>query len=267
MDMTKTDPLRPPTGFAAPYTLYDRTDMPVTALAADYSPGHETLRHDHPRIQLIHAVRGVMVVSTDVGQWIVPPSRGLCVPAGVAHSIRMVGHVEMRTVYIRPDAAPGLMARCAVLGVSPLLRELILAAVDVPLPYSARSRHGRLMRLLLDEVEQMPTLPLSLPRPADPRLQTICATITQKPDDPSTAGEWARRLGVDPKTIHRLFLRETGMTFGQWRRQARLLAALEHLASGARVIDVALDLGYNSPTAFATMFKRQFGVAPSSFFQ
>ena len=97
--MAKTgDPRRPPEGFAAPYMLYDRTDMPVTALAADYSPDHETPRHDHPRIQLIHAVRGVMVVSTNVGQWIVPPSRGLCVPAGIAHSIRMVGHVEMRTV-------------------------------------------------------------------------------------------------------------------------------------------------------------------------
>jgi AraC-like DNA-binding protein len=271
MDMTET--ARPdeqdeaPDGFAVPYKRYDRTEMPVAVLAADYLPDHETPRHDHPHIQLIHAVRGVMVVSTSIGQWIVPPSRGLWMPAGVEHSIRMVGNVEMRTAFIRPDAAPDLLAQCAVLGVSPLLRELILAGVEVPLPYEADSRHGRLMRLLLDEVQQMPTLPLSLPHPADPRLQRICATITQTPDDASTAGDWAQRLGVDPKTIHRLFLRETGMTFGQWRQQARLLAALEHLASGARIVDVALELGYNSPTAFATMFKRQFGVAPSSFFQ
>lgn len=254
-------------GFAAPYTLYDRNDMPVTAMAADYSPDHETPRHDHPHIQLIHALHGVMVVSTDIGQWIVPPSRGLWMPAGVTHSIRMVGNVKMRTAFIRPDAAPDLLAQCAVLGVSPLLRELILAAIDVPLPYAAESRHGRLMRLLLDEVVQMPTLPLSLPHPADARLRQICTTITQTPDDSSTISDWARRLSVDPKTIHRLFQRETGMTFGQWRQQARLLAALEHLATGARVVDIALDLGYSSPTAFATMFKRQFGVAPSSFFK
>jgi AraC-like DNA-binding protein len=253
-------------GFAAPYTLYDRNAMPVTAMAADYLPDHETPRHDHPHIQLIHALHGVMVVSTDVGQWIVPPTRGLWMPAGFAHSIRMVGNVKMRTAFIRPDAAPGMLAHCAVLGVSPLLRELIVAAIDVPLPYDAESRHGRLMRLLLDEVVQMPSLPLSLPHPADKRLQVICATITQTPDDATTVGEWAQRLGVDPKTIHRLFLRETGMTFGQWRQQARLLAALEHLATGARVVDVALELGYNSPTAFATMFKRQFGVSPSVFF-
>lgn len=262
-----TAPHTPRSGFAAPYTLYDRNEMPVTAMAADYLPDHETPRHQHPHIQLIHAIRGVMVVSTSLGQWVVPPTRGLWMPAGIEHCIRMVGNVEMRTAFIRPDAATGLATQCAVLGVSPLLRELLVAAIDVPLPYAAESRHGRLMRLLLDEVVQMPTLPLSLPHPADPRLKKICERITGMPDDSSTAGEWAQRLGVDPKTIHRLFLRETGMTFGQWRQQARLLSALESLASGVRVVDVALELGYGSPTAFSTMFKRQFGVAPSVFFK
>ena len=46
--------------------------------------------------------------------------------------------------------------------------------------------------------------------------------------------------------MQRLFLRHTGMTFGRWRQQARLLAAMERLARGERVLDVALDLGYES---------------------
>ncbi|MBS0315503.1 MAG: helix-turn-helix domain-containing protein [Proteobacteria bacterium] len=165
-------------------------------------------------------------------------------------------------------AAFGAVGQELVAGASLIVLALgLFAAVDVPLPYTARSRHGRLMRLLLDEVEQMPTLPLSLPHPADPRLQAICTALARSPDDASTASDWARRLGVHTKTLHRLFLRETGMSFGQWRQQARLLAALEQLAGGARVIDVALALGYSSPTAFATMFRRQFGVAPSRFFR
>jgi AraC-like DNA-binding protein len=57
------------------------------------------------------------------------------------------------------------------------------------------------------------------------------------------------------------------MTFGQWRQQARLLRALERLAGGEKVVDVALALGYESPSAFATMFKRQFGQTPSQFFR
>lgn len=249
------------------YERYDRGPMPVAAMAADYEPGDVTKPHQHPHAQLIHAVHGVMVVCTADGQWIVPPTRGMWMPAGTVHWIRMVGHVQMRTAYIRADAAPDLPTRCTVLGISPLLRELILAAIDIPLPYAADSREGRLMRLLLDEVMLVPTLPLHLPHPADAGLREICETIVRTPDSALTLADWGARLGVDPKTIQRRFARETGMTFGQWRQQARLLAALEKLAAGAKVVDVALDLGYESPSAFATMFRRQFGVPPSVFFR
>ncbi|GAB7548027.1 AraC family transcriptional regulator [Cupriavidus sp. 8B] len=249
------------------YLQYDRSPMPVTAMAADYQPGHVTKPHQHPNAQLIHAVHGVMVVATAEGQWIVPPTRGMWMPGGTVHWIRMVGHVRMRTAYIRPDAAANLPTRCTVLGITPLLRELILAAIDIPTPYAAESRDGRLMRLLLDEVMLVPTLPLHLPRPADAGLREICDAIVGAPDTALTLAQWGERLGVDPKTIQRRFARETGMTFGQWRQQARLLSALEGLAAGAKVVDVALDLGYESPSAFSTMFRRQFGVPPSGFFR
>lgn len=249
------------------YLQFDRSPMPVTAMAADYLPGHVTKAHQHPHAQLVHAVHGVMVVSTAQGQWIVPPTRGMWMPADTVHWIRMVGRVQMRTAYIRPDASDRLPTQCTVLGISPLLRELILAAIDIPLPYGPDSRDGRLMRLLLDEVLLVPTLPLHLPHPADADLREICEEIVTTPDSTSTLADWGARLGLDPKTIQRRFARETGMTFGQWRQQARLLAALEKLAAGAKILDVALDLGYDSPSAFATMFKRQFGVPPSAFFR
>lgn len=249
------------------YLQYDRSTMPVTAMAADYVPGHVTRPHQHPHAQLVHAMHGVMVVSTSEGQWIVPPTRGMWMPGGTVHWIRMVGRVQMRTAYIRPDAAPDLPTQCTVLGISPLLRELILAAIDVPLPYPPDSRDGRLMRLLLDEVKLVPTLPLHLPRPTDQGLRMICERIIASPDTDLTLADWGSELNVDPKTIQRRFARETGMTFGQWRQQARLLAALERLAAGGKVVDVALDMGYESPSAFATMFRRQFGVPPSAFFK
>lgn len=248
------------------YQQFDRTAMPVTALAEDYPDGQFTPRHSHPNAQLAHAVRGVMVVTTENGQWIVPPTRGLWIPGGVSHATRMVGEVLMRTAFIRPDAAPALPSHCVVLKISPLLRELILSAIDMTTPYESDSRAGHLAQLLLDELQQMPSLPLFLPLPADSRLRTICDAIKSAPDESTTVSEWSRRLAIDPKTIQRLFLRETGMTFGQWRTQARLLIALERLAAGDKVVDVALDLGYESQSAFATMFKKQFGVSPSRFF-
>ena len=64
------------------YLQYDRGPMPVAAMAADYLPTHVTKPHQHPHAQLIHAVHGVMVVSTSEGQWIVPPTRGMWMPGG-----------------------------------------------------------------------------------------------------------------------------------------------------------------------------------------
>jgi AraC-like DNA-binding protein len=123
------------------------------------------------------------------------------------------------------------------------------------------------MQLVLDELQTLPVLPLHLPEPRDPRLRTIGRQLESTPEDTSTLQDWAARLQVDVKTIQRLCAREFGMTFGQWRQQSRLLRALERLAVGEKVIDVALSLGYDSPSAFATMFKRRFGQSPSRFFR
>ena len=256
-------------GFLNPQILatIDANTLPVFTRSTDYPEGHVVDWHEHARGQLVYAVHGVMMVAAQGGQWIVPPTRAIWMPAGVAHRIRCVGVVHMRSLYVRPDAAPQLPARAQAVGVSPLLRELIQAAMEVPMPYAEDSRDGRLMRLLLDELHALPVLPLHLPQPADARLRRICAHIAAQPDDVSTLADWAATLGIAAKTIQRLFARETGMTFGQWRQQARLLHGLERLALGDKVVDVALALGYDSPSAFAAMFKRQFGETPSAFFR
>ncbi|MEG0922936.1 MAG: helix-turn-helix transcriptional regulator [Comamonas sp.] len=246
----------------------EASPVPVVCHATDYPAGSSTGQHHHPfHHQLIHAVDGVMVVIAEAGQWIVPPTRGIWMPAGTVHLVRYVGEVRMRSLFVRPHAAKGLPIEAQVVGISPLLRELIRAAAAVDKCYDSDSRDGRLMRFLLDELHALPVLPMHLPSPSDSRLQRICSHIQQQPDDNTTLAAWADQLAVDPKTLQRLFARDTGMGFARWRQQARLLKALELLAQGDKVIDVALALGYESPGAFATMFKRQFGQTPSGFFR
>lgn len=259
---------RPQPLIALPEVLaeVDRSSAEVACRANDYPPGWFIEPHAHAKHQLVHAVRGVMLVQAEAGHWVVPPTRGIWVPAGMRHAIRCVGQVHMRSLFVKPAAATRLPQGCCAVGISALLRELILAAVDVRLPCAPNSRDARLMRLMLDELRTLPVLPLHLPTPADARLQAICTRLRERPEDDATLQDWGTALGVDGKTIQRLFARETGMTFGQWRQQARLLRALELLAGGAKVVDVALALGYDSPSAFATMFKRQFGQVPSRFF-
>jgi AraC-like DNA-binding protein/quercetin dioxygenase-like cupin family protein len=240
----------------------------VLCRARDYAPGTVIPLHHHPdRHQLVYAASGVLVVQAGAGRWVVPSTRAIWMPAGTGHKVSCIGAVRMRSLYIVPQAIVHAPSGAATVSITPLLAELIRAAADVEQPYAADSRDGHLMQLILDELQALPVLPLHVPQPVDARLQQILQHWETLPDDASTLQDWAVRLGVDAKTIQRLCRRELGMTFGNWRQQIRLVRALERLAHGEKVIDVALSQGYASPSAFTAMFKKRFGQLPSQFFQ
>lgn len=240
------------------------TERPMIAMEANWPAGASTGWHSHPRGQLLYAIEGVMRVDSAAGFWVVPPNRTLWLAPGVRHAVRMSGDVQMRTAFIDTARINALPEHSCVINVSPLLRELLVAAVQVPRDHAEDGRDARLMGLLLDELRTAETLPLHLPVPQDARVRRICEALLDHPADTATAAQWAARLGVASKTVHRLFLQETGMGFAQWREQARLLFALRRLAEGARIIDVAFECGYASQSAFAAMFRRHFGAPPSS---
>lgn len=239
----------------------------VSSSATDYPADWHIPPHSHNKHQLLYAIQGVMVVHAALHQWIVPPSRGILIPARQEHAIRCIGAVKMRSVFVQADASMDLPGETKAVSISPLLRELIQTSIGIAEPYPSNSREARVMNLILDELKILPALPLHLPQPSDPRIQQICTALHSDPGDNATLADWSARLHLDEKTIQRLFQKGTGMTFGQWRQQARLLQALERIAVGEKIIDVAGALGYESPSAFATMFKKQFGTTPSQFFK
>ncbi|WP_198147576.1 AraC family transcriptional regulator [Sphingobium chungbukense] len=249
------------------HLAYHDADRVTVAMDVDYPDGASTGWHAHPRAQLLHAIEGVMTVRSEAGTWVVPPSRALWLVAGMKHEVRMSGAVKIRTVFIDATALDHLPKQSRVVSVSPLLRELIVAAVRIPLDYPGYCRDARLMRLLIDEIREADVLPLHLPSPRELRVRRICEGLLADPASSSTAEQWGRQLGVTARTVHRLFVRETGMTFAQWRDQARLLIALQRLAQAERVIDVAFDCGYASQSAFTAMFRRHFGKPPSEFYR
>ncbi len=245
---------------------YMRVPRPIAAMAKDFPHRHHIPVARHERGQLVYAVSGVMTVTTPHGTWVVPPQRAVWVPPRTDHESRMSGRVQMRTLYLRRDAATTLPRCCCVMNVSPLLRELILAATEMSLVYDERGRDARVMRLILDELRSASDLPLHLPLPADRRLALICDAILAAPADARSLDDWAKAVGASTRTLARHFREETGMSFAAWRQQARLLESLRRLAAGEPVTKVALDCGYASASAFGAMFRRALGVAPSAYF-
>jgi AraC-like DNA-binding protein len=241
----------------------------LRSLSMRYESGSRLPAHRHDWGQLVYASRGVMTVGTPAGTWVVPPLRAVWIPPGALHRIEMSGAVFMRTLYLAPGL-PGLPARlpptCCVVQVSPLLRELVLHAVALAPLDPAVPEHARLVDFLLDQLETVPTVPLSLPMPGDPRALRVAEALREHPADPRTLAALARSAGASKRTLERVFRRETGLSFGRWRQQLRLLEALRMLAAGRAVTDVALDVGYESPSAFITMFKGALGTTPSRYY-
>jgi AraC-like DNA-binding protein len=182
------------------------------------------------------------------------------------HRVIMLGPVQMRTLYIRQDVVPGLPEVCCLIEVSPLLRALILALIEEPLDYDRAGRAGQIAALVLSELRFLKVPALHLPMPSEPRLHRLCAGLVANPDSRETLETLAEQQATSSRTLARQFQRETGMSFRQWRQQARLVEALGQLANGAPVARVADSLGYRSASAFAAMFKRTLGVEPRRYF-
>ncbi|MFT3964506.1 MAG: helix-turn-helix transcriptional regulator [Sphingobium sp.] len=240
-------------------------DRTVVGVGNDYPPAYELAFHTHKRGQLLHAMTGVMAVSTPEGAWVTPPEQAVWIPAGMPHAVRMIGPVSTRCVMIAGEIAHGMGPRCCVVGVSRLLDALLEEAVVLPVEYDEAGRDGLVMRLVVEEVRRAPVIPLAVPFPRSEALARRCHAFIAAPDVKSGIDEWADALGLNRRSFTRHFRRETGMSFAEWRQQACLAAALPRIAAGEAITSVALDLGYDSPASFSTMFRRVLGSAPSRY--
>jgi len=241
---------------------FDDVPRPVIVLGNDFPDGHVIPPHRHRRSQMLYGASGAIIVSTDQGNWVVPPQRAIWIPAGIAHQVIMLGAVATRSIYLEPSASAGMPDRCQVVAISLFLRNLMAEALDLPVNYEPESRAGALMTLLQHEMRQMPVLPIALPFPQHAALARRCRQFLDQPTPHETIDHWAADLGLSRRAFTRLFRRETALSFVAWRQQACLFAALPRLIAGESVTAVAIDLGYDNPAAFTTMFKRALGASP-----
>jgi AraC-like DNA-binding protein len=249
--------------------LFDRNGRllaQVASVSFDFHDGEVIPEHFHPEDQLAFASTGVMTVRTSSGIWVVPPFRAVWIPAGTRHSIAMSGPVSLRTLYFLPRLLAALPKKCFVMNVSSLLAELILHACTFARLSMKIPQQKRIIEIIVDQLHAVHSIPLQLPRPADSRAVRIMNRLLDEPGEQRSLLTLCKDCGASKRTIERLFLAETKMTFGRWRQQLRLLHAMQSLASGEKVIRAAMDAGYNSPSAFISMFRKQLGTTPTRYF-
>ena len=254
--------MRPPCSTACDLSLSHGPAMAMRMDFADYEA--EADPHQHPQGQLILALHGAVTCTAGSGVWIVPPDCGLWVPGGVPHSNQVTLNARLTYLFVEPGAA-ALPDECCTLSVSPMLREMIHRLADLPEQDGRDTHVERLMRVMLDELALMPRQRLELPVSDHPKIALIARALLANPSDRRTLGQWAEHVAVSERTLKRLMIEETGLSFGRWRRQLHLVIALRELAGGATVQKVAGDLGYESTTAFIVMFRKALGTTPSRY--
>ena len=251
---------------------------PRTSLDLDYEPSvpvmahrvdveereREVPIHVHRSGQLVMALRGAVSCDVPGAMWMVPPQAGVWIPGGTPHSNHSTANAVIFYLFVARDAAP-LPASCCTLRISPMLGEMIQYLAEQPPSYEPGGPTDRLAHVLLDQLCAMPKEEVSLPMPEDARLRKVSRAMMRDPSDRRTQKDWAHQLGMSERTLNRLCTALTGLSFGRWRRQLHMMVALRELSGGATVQQVAYDLGYESPSAFITMFKKAFGKPPATY--
>lgn len=228
--------------------------QPVVSLGKLYPDGDVSIRHSHPRHQLIYSVSGLTMAETQSVTWAVPAGYGLVVPAGMFHQI---GEVMLESLYLKPNAVEnGALDECRIVTVSPLLATLIaeFCALDNPWPTTDKAHH--LISLILLELADAPTSPLALPLPTDAKFRRVCDVLMANPALHKTIDHWAYDIGASRRSFTRGFQKQTGLSFGNWTQRLRCQLALQKIASGMAVETAAYEVGYASRYSLEAMMRR-----------
>lgn len=260
--------------------MADEAFLRVRSLAVDYLRGSHEARHAHPWGQLLFAARGTLRAVIDRDVWILPPSRALWIPAGIAHALVMPGPVMLRTLWFRvppwPVDGTGVRVfevsrltwntKCSMPGsaglraVASLLDEAILRTCELHWLDERRAFDRVLADLMAAELAEAPSRRLCLPMPEDPRARRLAESWLEGDEPGDPAGSFSR-LGLSRRTAERLFHKETGLSPGRFRQLTRLIRGLAALSAGATVSEASQVSGYGSRSGFHDAFKGVFGVA------
>lgn len=244
---------------------YDpKPGVSISTLAYEYPAGFDVVEHAHGSDQVIYAPRGVMEVAAGRSVWLIPPQFAVWIPAHTAHRIRMPGAVSMRTLYLRQGLASRLPRTCTVLQVTTLLRELIVETVRMGRLRTRNRLHRTMRDLIVHHLHGASIVPIFVTLPSDPRALAVAEATMADRGAGRSLPELCAQAGASVRTIQRAFRRDVGLSFESWRRQARLMKAIELLVAGRSVKEVAYDVGYRQPSAFVEMFRHTMGTTPKT---
>lgn len=219
--------------------------------------GHVHLEHH----QLIVCQTGTFVIEIGGRSWVASPSVAVWIPAGTYHSLHTARASSLASAYLCARHTVGGPTQPTLLRATDLLAGL-LGHLDNVSPGSREEREAA--SVLIASIDPL-GLAVDIRLPRDERALAIGVALLANPSDPRSLTAWGRTVSASVRTLSRLFVAETGLTFVQWRSRVRLQSSLAHLADGASVAVTAHRVGYGTASAYIEAFRRWTGTTPHAF--
>ncbi|MDO6592146.1 hypothetical protein DS901_04790 [Loktanella sp. D2R18] len=206
---------------------------------------------------------GLMRVEVGEDRWFIPDRFGIWLPAGTMPVVEAATQIEFQAFQLQAkfDDTTAMPTAPTVLRATPLMRGIARRMTQSPSVPQAQLR--RLGWVALDEIARLERPDLHLPGSSDPRVAAVMTRVMESPRLSASLSLLARATGTSERTLSRLFLHETGMTWREWRDRMRFVLALEGLQQGQSSTALADALGYSGPSAFVAAFRRQSGMTPT----
>ncbi|WP_419709709.1 AraC family transcriptional regulator [Pseudomonas sp. NFX224] len=238
----------------------DRKPAPVR-LRSQLLPARSKFEpHAHDWNQLTYATEGVLSVMIGRECYVIAPGQALWIPKGCVHTTGSALGATLSSLYV--DETTNTPAEIKAFMVSNLLRALIMEVATFD-EATERSYSELVTELITKQLDRMTPIQTALPWPSKGVTLEICEALYNDPSLDRSADSWAQHFKMSKRTLSRHFERETGLSMRTWSQKIRSLKALEFLADGNTITQVALSLGYSSASAFTFMFRSEFGMCPS----
>jgi AraC-like DNA-binding protein len=217
--------------------------------------------HSHAQDQLIWPKSGMITVEAENRLYTVGPGMAMWIPASTQHATS-VGNGCSASLFVPKRCRP--KPGCRVMALTPLFKELLNTATS---PVTGSLRFRRALFDLIDELNAGETVALpGLQLPSSPALIRVVEFLLANLDSVSVT-ELARQAGMSERSLRRHFKAEIGISIGSYLGQARMGRAMQMLIEDRRksVLEVSISVGFNSPSAFASAFRRATGMSPVQF--
>lgn len=241
------------------------TKLEVTIEPIDIAANSRIEGKSQGRGKFFYVRSGVVAIITEQGRYLVPPEQGLWLTPDIVYQLVAVSQVQLLSFSFENKTNTALPKQCTVLQVVPFMQSLIDQVSLIATNEDKQRSLQLILQLLLEQLGLAAQLQLLLPAVKDQRLIAITRKQQKFPALKTDLVAWGKFVNSSPRTLSRLFKKETGITYSEWKQMLAIHIAIIELYLGESILTIANNLGYESSSAFIYMFKKQMGVTPSHF--